>query len=226
MKRAERQQAAEALKREQVALAEELWRFTVNRWPRFAADAETHLGHNYFRMAGDEQLATAWALFHHRYRGRSALEEYLSTREAPLSPQRFAIVSAELAAWISYWEVVEVSARRGLRVVDLLTGEEATVFDHGGVASLLKGVVLCGRVLLTPEVGLFGGIFPTALPRTATVVKGLVGIANELYATGAGRIRPAALRAHSEPLALLNCWRMASGLLRPDHTAREARVSA
>lgn len=209
-----------AVVRTQLCLLEdELLIFAARRHgPGWARGCEEHYGANYRRVSGDSELMRKWALYHRANGERvTLLEEFLGAAPRPLSDAERALLSAEVAAWISYWEVTGVHRGKTVLVRDLLTGEERTVSDKRASRTLLPGQAIAARVISLTSGALFSGVYPVALSAREPMVQVLVNQGQAHYARRSdGRVVPAQLRANTEPLGILNCWRMLNGLLKAD----------
>lgn len=197
-------------------LEDELLEFASRRFGAgWADETEREFSENYHRMRKDQELQRAWALFHRRRGGGTVLEEFVAASPKPLPEDLGPLIEAERAAWASYWKVTDTRSGESLQLQDLLTGEARTVVERKASRMLKPGHVICARVLQLPEGGLLRGTFPIALWGKEPMLEGLVEQACIHYAQDPhSKVHPACLRADGEPLAVINCWRMLSGLLR------------
>jgi hypothetical protein len=126
-----------------------------------------------------QQLAVPWSVYGFEVDGVTAGASYLETHGHALEAAERAEIEAELAAWLSVWNVVDVERGVGVRVRDALTGETrwvgdvtssrtaavhdallARVVDVAGVS----GVAGKGRASRPGGTSIFSGLHPRPLP--------------------------------------------------------------
>lgn len=112
-------------------------------------------------------------------RGRIA-ETYLEQNGAQLPDTERAWFAAQLAAWLSFWEVTHVGPGR-IDVQDLLTGERRSVNEVMGSRSLSTRDTLLARVVDFHGTSYFGGMYgrclsPLEASEVAATVRGILRI--------------------------------------------------
>ncbi len=119
------------------------------------------------------QLAIPWAIFDYPLpqHGVSLARLYAKEKPSRLSPDLQELLDAQLAAWLSIWEVRRIERGIGAQVVDLLTHEERFVHEIMGTSNLDVRSALLGRVVDSGGISFFSGTHPQPLPpRDADVV--------------------------------------------------------
>ncbi|MEZ4220478.1 MAG: SEC-C metal-binding domain-containing protein [Polyangiaceae bacterium] len=130
---------------------------------------------------------SAWVLYHHRDPEGQRLAEKFLARRRLRNPEQIAYLRAALAAPFSFWEVLEVDPGRGLRVRDLLTGQECFVVEQSASGMLRRWEVLFAAVVDLDAFSVFDMIGPYPLPPGAR--DELVTMARTAVAQGRTRRR-------------------------------------
>lgn len=74
------------------------------------------------------------------------------------------IMRADLDAWLSIWEVVDVTPSKGMTLVDQLTGIERTVEERTASMTLRRRDSILARMATYQDIHLLAGVHPMALP--------------------------------------------------------------
>jgi hypothetical protein len=112
--------------------------------------------------------------------GESHLESYLVARHHLLSPAEKGWIGAQCAAWLSIWETLEIRLDVGMRMRDLLTGEERFVFASPESRQLVVGACVLSRVISFSRKTCMCSGHPHPMKGAAPVVR----LARELIARG------------------------------------------
>jgi SEC-C motif len=110
------------------------------------------------------QLASPWSVYCTEVDGRTVVDWYLSEKGRYLSPDQRGWLEAQQRSWLSIWEITDVDPGRGLRVHDLLTGEDRRVDEVKGSRVLVKRDAVLGRVVDHDGTSVFCGLYPVRLP--------------------------------------------------------------
>ncbi len=112
----------------------------------------------------ETQLLVPWSVYGFEVDGKPPAAHFLEERGQRLTEETRDWLEAQLAAWLSIWEVLEVQPGRGVRVRDLLTREERFVHDVSSSKTLgLRDTVLA-RVVDYGGVSTFCGTHSRFLP--------------------------------------------------------------
>jgi hypothetical protein len=112
-------------------------------------------------------LFAPWSAYEYFVDGARVVERFLVERGATLPERERVWIEAQLRAWLSIWEVAEVEPGRGVRVRDLLTGEERFVHEVTGSRMLVPRDALLARVVDFGDASYFCGMHPYPLAPTA-----------------------------------------------------------
>jgi hypothetical protein len=115
----------------------------------------------------DLMLFTPWCVYEYCVGGARVAAQYFAERGATLPEPERAWIEAQLGAWLSVWEVLEVEPGTGLRARDLLTGEERFVREVMGSRMLTVRDGVLGRVVDFHGASYFCGMHPCRLPPRA-----------------------------------------------------------
>jgi hypothetical protein len=116
----------------------------------------------------DTQLLVPWALYHWPLDGRPLREWFLEERGAKLTESERTWLLAQRTVLLTVWEVLEVREGEGVRVKDLLGGEEHFVHEVSGSRRLRPREAVLGRVVSYEGGAVFCGLYPRPLgPRDA-----------------------------------------------------------
>jgi hypothetical protein len=180
---------------------------------------------NYLRVDGDFDLLSPWALFH-RTEGGDRLRELLASRgiAAAENSRERALLDAQEASWVSYWQLREVGEHGfgRARFVDRLTGEERIVVQPGIERSKQSGGIYAARIVDFEGRSILAGLFPRGAPPGDPRIEALISIARETFASGSD-VDPARLRTGPDALSVINTFRMMLGLLRTHPGPRRRR---
>lgn len=149
---------------------------------RFAID---RYGHHWLKVLqegieNDEaalQLFFPWAAWTADVDRKRIAETYLEQNGAQVSDEERAWSAAQLASWLSFWEVTHVEPGR-IDVRDLLTGERRSVTEVRGADSLTTRDTLLARVVDFRGASYFGGthgrpLSPLEASGVADTVRGI-----------------------------------------------------
>ncbi len=111
-----------------------------------------------------ETLWGHWAFYHQILEGETIARSYLETYDDRLTGVDRAWLEAQLAAWLSIWEIVETEPGRSLTLLDLLTGETRLVQEKNASKSAVKRDCLLARVIDFQGYSVLCGMYNRALP--------------------------------------------------------------
>jgi tetratricopeptide (TPR) repeat protein len=109
---------------------------------------------------GKEDFVLFLDWFIHDFRlanGATLIEDFRRDRKGQLPAEKNAFLQAEAASYFSLYEVVSVTAEVGLRVKDLLTGEEIDTLEVRGSRAAVKWDVIFARIIRSGMAGKFSG---------------------------------------------------------------------
>ncbi|HVV52844.1 MAG TPA: SEC-C domain-containing protein [Polyangia bacterium] len=109
------------------------------------------------------QLASPWSVYCASVEGRPIVDWYLAERGRYLSADERGWLEAQQRSWLTIWEVTDVDPGRGLRVRDLLSGEDRQVHEVKGSRVLVKRDAVLGRVVDHDGISVFCGMHPNLL---------------------------------------------------------------
>ncbi|MHB1843736.1 MAG: YecA family protein [Deltaproteobacteria bacterium] len=161
----EAQNPALALHRADGRVVDDVLRWAKKRFgAKWGGEAfEVYLGDGEFD-ALEAQLLGPWSVYCFEVEGKPPAAHYLDERGSRLPNETRAWLEAQLAAWLSIWEVLEVQPGKGLRVRDLLTREERFVHEVSGSMTLGIRDAVLARVTDYGGVSTFCGTHPRFLP--------------------------------------------------------------
>ncbi len=110
------------------------------------------------------QLSVPWSLYHYQVEGASVAEWYLKEQRTRLSRPRRTWLVAQLASWLSVWEVVDIEAGGILTLRDLLSDERRSVPDSLASETLVARDAILARVVDHDDASLLCGVHPHPLP--------------------------------------------------------------
>jgi len=111
--------------------------------------------------AGEINFGFFLEWFNHDYRlknGLTIIEEYYQEKKAKLSKEEDSLLKYEMASYLSLYEVISITPEEGLRLKDLVTGEEMEVFEVKGTRFLTKWDVIFARVIRMGSVNKLSGL--------------------------------------------------------------------
>ena len=160
------------------------------------------------------QLAGPWAMYGYAVTGRNITIARLFREEGasrlPLEVRD--VLDAQLAGWMTIWEVQHVQRGTGVQVTDLLTGQQRFVHEVSASKTLSARDALLGMVVDSGGISFFGGIHPRPLgPRDADT------LVREIRRLCHVRTRPVKTEQLREPivqLAMIRSWRSIISQLR------------
>ena len=152
----------------------------------------------------DLQLFMPWVTNHWRVEGRPLREWFLAERGDKLTEAEHDWLLSQAGAVLSVWEVRQVYEGEGLRVKDLLRGEERFVHEVKGSRTVKFREGLLGRVVDHEGLSVFCGVYPRTLPprETDAVVQAVRG---ELKVRGEW-VPHEKLAAEGMDLGLIHLW--------------------
>lgn len=116
---------------------------------------------------GEETYALFLDWFIHDFRlgnGSTIIQEFHQERQGKLSPEEHILLQHEAESYFSLYEVTSVTPEVGLRVKDLMTGEEMDTREVRGSRAAVKWDVIFARVIRSGSVGKFSGVI-SLVPR-------------------------------------------------------------
>jgi len=134
------------------------------------------------RSPADGAFYARWRFYTYWPVGVSLLESYLVARHHALSPAEKGWIGAQCEAWLSIWEALEIRLDVGMRMRDLLTGEERFVFASAESRQLMVGACVLARVISFSRKACLCGGHPNPMTRRAGAAAAIV--ARELVARG------------------------------------------
>lgn len=117
------------------------------------------------------ELALPWSVYGFEIEGKTALSWFLEEHLDELSPEVRDLAAAQQEAWLSVWEVTEVTPGEGMVLRDHLSGEVRQVRERTASRSLIRYDSLLGRVIAFEGGYLLDGMHTRPLkPHDAAVV--------------------------------------------------------
>lgn len=153
--------ASKAIHEMDARLVERMMRYGVGR---FGTGWHARAAADFQDPEASDQLLYQWAVHHILIDEKPLAQWLLEARKAQLSNQERAWLEAQRAAWLSPWEALEVEPGRGIRLRDLLTGEERTVLEASASKTIVTREVLLGRIVDCTGLSLLCGVHPRSLP--------------------------------------------------------------
>ncbi|HYO55452.1 SEC-C metal-binding domain-containing protein [Archangium sp.] len=134
-------------------------------WNWLPEAAEAFFDDPDFELDGpDMMLFMCWAVHHWELEGRPVREWFLEERGAALPEAERAWLLSQRPVVLTVWEVREVREGVGLRVKDLLGGEERFVHEVLGSRQLRPRDAVLARLVEHEGLAVFGGMYPHPLP--------------------------------------------------------------
>jgi hypothetical protein len=150
------------------------------------------------------QLVGPCALYEWPSNAGTMAELLLASAPSDLSSRARGWLEAQGRAWLSVWEVLDVTPKVEVHVRDLLTGEERRVFERSASESLTPRDAFLGRVVDFEGLSVFCGMHPRTLPpRTAA---GVVSALRKLLGVRSRTVSVARLRDEMPAGAWLFTW--------------------
>ncbi|HYO65238.1 MAG TPA: hypothetical protein VEU33_04085, partial [Archangium sp.] len=112
----------------------------------------------------ETQLFMPWVVHHWEVEGHPIREWFLDEQGVALPEVERVWLLAQRPVVVTVWEVLEVRQGVGLRVKDILGGEEHFVYEVRGSQQLLPRHAVLGRVVAHEGLAIFCGIDPQPLP--------------------------------------------------------------
>jgi hypothetical protein len=148
-------------------------------------------------------LFAAWVAYAQKIDGRVLADWYLEERGRNLMAHERDWLTAQLASWLSIWEVIEVEPGKSIRLHDQLTGAERTVSEVSASQTLSAHLLLLARVVEQDGLSLLVGMHPS--PLTPQVGRNTVEeVRSEFGLTKTAT--PEELRAADRPTRLIEIW--------------------
>ena len=132
-------------------------------WLREAAEAFFEEP-DYLPEYPETQLFMPWAVHHWEVEGRPTREWFLEEKGAALPEVERTWLLSQRSVVLSVWEVLAVQEGVGLRVKDLLGGEERFVHEVRGSRQLRSRDAVLGRMVEHEGLAVFCGMDPQPLP--------------------------------------------------------------
>ena len=167
------------------------------------------------------QLAAPWSVYGFAVDGQTVVEAYLKAKGTRCSSEERAWLTAQQAAWLSVWEVIEIEPGASLTLCDLLSGETRHVREVSGSQGLVVRDALLARVVDHADGPLLCGSHPRPLPpfEAAEVVRRARGRLRRKRAVPVERLRDPSfggylIRRWEEAVAVLEARRLIPPVLR------------
>ncbi len=140
-------------------------------------------------------LAWPWSVYGFEVEGGTIAYAYRAAHGRRCPPDERRWLDAQLAAWLSVWEVEAVDPGKTLTLYDLLSGEQRTVRDTKASEVLARRDAVLGRVVDHDGLSLLCGAHPRPLPpfHAAEVVRRARGRLRRRRAVPVERLRDASL---------------------------------
>jgi hypothetical protein len=148
-------------------------------------------------------LFAAWVAYERKLEGRVLADWYLEERGRHLMAHERDFLTAQLASWLSVWEVMEVEPGKTIRLRDKLTGAERTVSEVSGSRSLSPHLLLLARVVDQDGLSVLIGLHPS--PLTPQSGRDTLDIIRTELEFGKA-VTPEELRAGDRPTTLIDIW--------------------
>ncbi|HEX8704177.1 MAG TPA: SEC-C domain-containing protein [Myxococcaceae bacterium] len=153
----------------------------------------------------DLQLFMPWVTNHWRVQGRPVREWFLEECGDKLTEAEHDWLLAQAGTVLSVWEVLQVYEGEGVRVKDLLCGEERIVHEVKGSRTVTFREAMLARVVDHEGLSVFCGVYPRTLPpREADAV--VRAVRGELRVRGGGLVPREKLAAEGADLGLIHLW--------------------
>jgi hypothetical protein len=180
----------------------------MGSWARRRFQAETAGVYNEYPIdfgERDEHLSLfgAWVTYERKIEGRALADWYIEERGRNLMMNGRAWLTAQLASWLSVWEVVEVEPGKSLHLRDQLTGIERVVSELRASQSLSRHLLVLARVVDYEGLSVLVGIHPQ--PLTPEVGRRAIDDIRIELGLAKG-VKPKELRAGDCPTRLIEIW--------------------
>lgn len=139
------------------------WRWQLYEW----GEENLDVGLSDLRLEDDDPLLhflLPLHLFHIDYGGTTIAQRFLDEHGAPIPDSDRRWLEAQLASWVSIWEVEKVEMGSSLNLRDILTGEKRMVLDVTASMSCSVSTNLLARTLDFDGVSYLCGTHPAPLP--------------------------------------------------------------
>jgi hypothetical protein len=110
------------------------------------------------------QLVLPCAVYQWASEDGTLLEIFLGSSPRGLSERELGWLEAQTRAWLSVWEIQNVTPGVAVSVRDLLTGEERRVLEQAGSRTLSPRDSVLARVVDFEGISVFCGMHPRVLP--------------------------------------------------------------
>ena len=178
------------------------------KWARRRFHQEMKLAYDDYPIDFEEReehlpLFGAWMTYEYKIEGRALADWFLEERGHNLMAHERAWLTAQLASWLSVWEVLGVEPGESIRLRDRLTGAERTVSEVSGSRELSPNLLILARVVDQDGLSLLAGTHPSPLPphvgqHTLDVIRTELDLAKTAT--------PEELRAGDRPTDLIDIW--------------------
>jgi SEC-C motif len=118
----------------------------------------------------DVMLFAPWSVYEYFVDGARVAERFLAERGSTQPERTRRWIEAQLRAWLSVWEVVDVEPGTTVSVRDLLTGEERFVHEVQGSRLLVARDAVLARVVDFEDASYFCGMHPYPLAPRAVAL--------------------------------------------------------
>jgi hypothetical protein len=180
----------------------------MGTWARRRFQAESAGVHDEYPIEFGEReehltLFAAWVAYERKIDGRVLADWNLEERGRNILTHKRAWLTAQLASWLSIWEVIEVEPGKAIRLHDQLTGAECTVSEVSASRTLSPHLLLLARVVEQDGRSLLIGMHPSTLtPQVGRDT--LHEVRSELGLTKTAT--PEELRTADRPTRLIEIW--------------------
>ncbi len=128
------------------------------------ADAFVRASADLDDAASSGQLFGPWLFYGIQVEGKSIAEHYLKQHGHSLTAQERSLLLTQSQAWLSVWEVTEVTRGHSITLKDLLSGEGRLVHEVKASLTVNKREALLGRVVDFDGESVLAGVHPSPLP--------------------------------------------------------------
>ena len=111
-------------------------------------------------LNNDDEIAVVYdyCIHHFRRGGRNEVARYLEDSTAEPHPADTELLQAMRSAWFSLFSVEEISPHRGVKVCDLVSGQQVDVLDSALGDTAAPGTIVAGRLLPLPGFAMSTGV--------------------------------------------------------------------
>lgn len=169
------------------------WAAEVLQIPPLPVDPDDPMGHFMLPMH----------LYHVDFGGTTIAKEFVDTFRHDLTSEELQWLEAQMAGWISIWEIENVEPGWSMNIRDLLTGETRTVLERTGSMVCRPLAYIVARVVDFEGTAYLAGTHPGTLPpflgeQAVELVRRRLRIKH--------RTSPRRLRAWRGAIAVVEAW--------------------